>query len=60
MIRPIRAEQSYEKSLARIEKLWGAKQGTADGDELDVLMILVEVYEEKNYPMPSSDPVQAK
>ena len=59
MIRPVRDEQSYGQSLARIEELWGTKQGTADGDELDVLMILVEVYEEKNYPMPPSDPVQA-
>lgn len=59
MIKPIRDEQSYNQSLKRIEELWGAEIGTPDGDELDVLMTLVEVYEEKHYPMPPSDPVEA-
>ena len=59
MITPIRDEQSYNQSLKRIEVLWGAKLGTPEGDELDVLMTLVEVYEEKHFPMPPSDPVEA-
>ena len=59
MIKPIRDEHSYNQALKRIEKLWGAEIGTSDGDELDVLMTLVEVYEEKHYPMPPSDPVEA-
>ena len=59
MIKPIRNEQIYNQTLKRIEELWGAEIGTHNGDELDVLMILVEVYEENHYPMPPSDPVQA-
>ena len=59
MITPIRDEQSYNQSLKRIEVLWEAKLGTPKGDELDVLMTLVEVYEEKHFPMPPSDPVEA-
>ena len=59
LIKPIRDEQSYNKSLKRIEELWGAEIGTPDGDELDVILTLVEAYEEKHYPMPPSDPVEA-
>ena len=59
MIKPIRDEQSYNQSLKRIEDLWGTKIGTPDGDELDVLLTLVEAYEEKHFPMPPSDPVDA-
>ncbi len=59
MIKPIRDEQSYNQSLKRIEELWGSEQGTLEGDELDVLLTLVEVYEEKHYPMPPSDSVEA-
>jgi len=58
-IKPIRDEQTYNQSLNRIEELWGAEIGTPDGDELDVLLTLVEVYEAKHYPMPPSDPVDA-
>lgn len=58
-IKPIRDEQTYNQSLNRIEELWGAEPGTPNGDELDVLLTLVELYEEKHYPMPPSDPVDA-
>ena len=40
-------------------ELWGAKPGTPKGDELDVLMLLVEKYEEENYAIPASDPIEA-
>ncbi len=58
-IKPIKDEQSYLKALARIETLWGASVDSPEGDELEVLMTLVEAYEDKNYPMPPSDPVEA-
>ena len=59
MVKPIRDENAYKEALERIELLWGSETGTLDGDELDVLMILVEAYEDKHYPMPPSDPVEA-
>ncbi len=59
MIKPIKNEQSYKQVLERIEELWGAEVDTPDGDELDVLLTLVEAYEEKHYSMPPSDPVNA-
>ena len=58
-MKPIKTEKIYQETLKRIEKLWGAEPDTLEGDELDILMVLVESYEDKNYPMPPSDPVDA-
>ena len=46
-------------SIGRIEVLWGAKKDTPEGDELDLLVILVESYELKHYPIPTPDPIEA-
>jgi len=45
--------------LARIDELMGAKFGTPEGDELDILATLVDAYEEKHFPMDAPDPVSA-
>ena len=58
-IRPIKTEQDYNDSIKRIEELWGAKKDTAQGDELDLLVTLVESYEIKHYPIAPPDPVDA-
>ena len=58
-LRPIRSEADYEAALKEAERLWGAKSGTPDGDRLDVLATLIEVYEAKHYPMDPPDPVEA-
>lgn len=58
-MKPIKNEQAYKKSLERIEELWGTEPDTPEGDELDILLVLVEAYEEKHYPIPPSDPVDA-
>jgi len=58
-IKPIRNEADYEEALAEIERLWGAEQATAHGDRLDVLATLVEVYEQKHFPMAAPDPIEA-
>jgi HTH-type transcriptional regulator/antitoxin HigA len=58
-IRPIKTEQDYNDSIKRIEKLWGAKKDTPQGDELDLLVTLVESYEIKHYPIAPPDPVDA-
>ncbi|MDD5716849.1 MAG: DNA-binding protein [Sulfuricurvum sp.] len=56
---PIRTEEDYDKALARIDTLMNADIGTAEGDELDILVTLIEAYEAKYYPMPVCDPVEA-
>lgn len=58
-LKPLRTEQDYEAALLRLETLWGARVDTPEGDELEILSILVERYEEEHYPMPPSDPVEA-
>lgn len=58
-LRPIRTEADYEEALAEVERLWGAKTGTAEGDRLDVLATLIDVYETKHYPIDPPDPVEA-
>ncbi|MEM8815386.1 MAG: transcriptional regulator [Pseudomonadota bacterium] len=57
--RPIRNDRELNRALKRIDELWGAKPGTPRGDELDVLMLLVEKYEEEYVAIPASDPVEA-
>lgn len=58
-IRPIKTEQDYNSAISRIEELWGARKDTPDGDELDLLVTLVESYEMKNYPIAPPDPIDA-
>ena len=58
-IQPIKNEKNYDKALAEIEVLWEAKEGTKNGDKLDILLVLVEDYEEKNHPISPPDPVEA-
>lgn len=56
---PIRTEENYDVALVRIDQLMNAELGTPEGDELDILVTLVEAYEAKHYPMPICDPVEA-
>lgn len=58
-IRPIHTKKDYEKALATIDELWNAKPNTAEGDMLDILVTLVESYENKNFPVLPPDPVEA-
>ena len=58
-VHPIRSEADYDAALERIDALMGAKPGSAEGDELDVLVTLVDAYEEKRFPMDAPDPVTA-
>ncbi|MCY3882148.1 MAG: ImmA/IrrE family metallo-endopeptidase [Chloroflexi bacterium] len=58
-VRPIRTEADYEAALARVAELMDSREGTPEGEELDVLADLVEVYEDKHVPMGYPDPVAA-
>lgn len=56
-LKPIRTEADYDAAFAEVERLWGSARGTPDGDRLDVLATLIEVYEEKHHPMDPPDPI---
>ena len=50
-IRPIRTDEDHRAALAEIEAWWGASEGTEEGDKLEVLVTLVELYEAKRWPV---------
>jgi len=58
-IKPIRSDTDYERALREIQRLWGAKEGTAEGDRLDVLATLVDAYEQKHFPIDTPEPIEA-
>jgi HTH-type transcriptional regulator/antitoxin HigA len=58
-VRPIRSEVDYDATLAAIERLWGARSGTPEGDQLDVLATLLDAYEAEHFPMDPPDPIEA-
>lgn len=58
-LKPIKSDRELERALTRIDELWGSKPDTQKGDELDVLMLLVEKYEDEHYAIPASDPIEA-
>ncbi|HEX8662573.1 MAG TPA: transcriptional regulator [Beijerinckiaceae bacterium] len=57
-IRPIRNDDDHARAIAEIERLWGAAEGTPEGDKLDVLATLVDAYEANRWPLGSADPVE--
>jgi HTH-type transcriptional regulator/antitoxin HigA len=58
-IKPIKTENDYTNTLKRIDELMDAVPDTPEFDELDVLVTLVEVYEEKHYFIDAPDPISA-
>jgi HTH-type transcriptional regulator/antitoxin HigA len=58
-LKPIKNEADYEWALQEIERLWGAAEGSAESDRLEILSTLVEVYEEVNFPVDLPDPIDA-
>jgi HTH-type transcriptional regulator / antitoxin HigA len=58
-VSPIRSEADYEAAVAEIERLWGAKAGTQEGDRLDILATLVDAYESEHHPIDPPDPIEA-
>ncbi len=58
-IKPIKTEKDYSNTLSQIERLMEAKPNTSQMDELEVLTILVEAYEEQHYKIEAPDPIEA-
>jgi len=50
-IHPIRSDEDHRAALKEIDSYWGAPEGSEEGDRLDVLLALVDVYEEKRWPI---------
>ena len=57
--KPIKTEADYKAALARADAIFDAKPGTPEGDELESLVTLIELYEEIAFPIDLPDPVTA-
>lgn len=58
-IKPIKTKKDYQQALDRLEVIFDAKKNTAEGDELEVLGILIDNYETRNFRIDFPDPVEA-
>jgi HTH-type transcriptional regulator/antitoxin HigA len=58
-IKPIKTEKDYQKAMKRLEVIFDARPGTKEGDELDILGLLIERYEDEHYPIDAPDPIEA-
>lgn len=58
-LKPIKTEQDYNQALERLEDIFNAKPNTQEGDELEILGILIEKYENENFPIELPDPIEA-
>jgi HTH-type transcriptional regulator/antitoxin HigA len=58
-IKPIRTKKDYEQALDRLEVIFDSKKGTDKGDELEILGMLIENYENEKFPVGFPDPVEA-
>ena len=58
-IKPIKTENDYNQALERLEVIFDAKKGSSEGDELEVLGILIDQYENEHFPIGMPDPIEA-
>lgn len=58
-IKPIKTKKDYQAAMNRLEVIFDAKPGTPEGDELEVLGILIDKYEQEHYPIGYPDPIEA-
>jgi len=58
-IQLIKTEQEYNNALLRLDQIFDAPQGTKESDEADVLVLLIDDYENQYYPIEAPDPIEA-
>lgn len=58
-IKPIHTEKDYKEAMARLEYIFDSNPGTREGDELELLSILIEKYEDEHFPIEAPDPIEA-
>jgi HTH-type transcriptional regulator/antitoxin HigA len=55
----IKTEKDYTLALKRLEEIFDAKKGTKQGDELELLALLIDNYEKDKYAIDLPDPIEA-
>lgn len=58
-IKVIKTEDDYHQALKRLEKIFHAPVDSKEGDEAEILSILIEKYEDEHYPIEAPDPIEA-
>ncbi len=58
-IKPIRNEEDYKQALERLEVIFDAKRGSDEGDELEILAMVIDHYETDQFPIGMPDPIAA-
>ncbi len=58
-IKPIKTEKDYKQALDRLEIIFDAKKNSVEGDELEILSLLIDKYENENFPIDYPDPIEA-
>jgi len=58
-LKPIKTEKDHRKALERLEVIFDARTNTKEGDEAEILSLLIENYENEHYPIEAPDPIEA-
>ena len=58
-IKPIRNDDDLREAFKRLESVYQAHEGSVEADEMEVLVTLIEAYENKHYPVSPADPIEA-
>ena len=58
-IKPIKSEKDYYQVLERLEQIFDAPIDSPEGDEAEILSLLIENYENRHYPIEAPDPIEA-
>lgn len=58
-IKPLKTEHDYEQALERLEVIFDASSDSPEGDEAEILSLLIENFENQHYPIDAPDPIEA-
>jgi HTH-type transcriptional regulator/antitoxin HigA len=58
-LKVIKTEEEYNRGLKRLEEIFDSKVDTPEGDEAEILGLLIEKYEDEHYPIEAPDPIEA-
>ena len=58
-IKPIRSDEDLRAAFKRLELVYQAQEGTLEVDEMEILVTLIEAYENKHFPINAADPIEA-
>jgi len=56
--RVLKTEDEYKAALKRLDNILDAEAGTIESDEAELLVLLVEKYENEHYPIDDPDPIE--